>query len=169
MSDERYISFYLTSRSSVVQLELIEITHPNFTRDYRIVRNHRSGLTVTLPGEGAPSVFDYFPLRIAKGATRDDLSQHLRIDIGDLGEEWPEQLDAVAAADGFDVTPKVRYWAYRSDDLSEPLVGPLEYEVKAFTFTETGASFTAEAPDLNQSMTGESYSLDRFPMLRGYL
>lgn len=163
-----YAAFFLSSRADVVQLELIEVTHPNFTRAYRIVRNARRGVTVTLPDLG-PTAFEFFPLRISKGSSQDDLSQSMRIDIGDLGEEWPEQLDAVAAADGLGTRPTVRYWAYRSDDLSAPLVGPLTFEVKTFSFSRDGASFEAEAPQLNALGTGELYKLDRFTMLRGFL
>lgn len=167
MSDP-YVDFFLSSRADVVQLELIEVSHPNFTKTYRIVRNARKGVTVVLPDLG-PTAFQFFPLRISKGSSQDDLSQSLRIDIGDLGEEWPEQLDAVAAADGLSTKPTVRYWAYRSDDLSAPLVGPLSYEVKSFSFSREGASFEATAPQLNMLGTGELYKLDRFPMLRGFL
>ena len=58
-----YSEFFLNSKSSVVQLELVEISHPNFTKVYRVVRNAVQGVTVKLE-TGANATFEYYPLRI---------------------------------------------------------------------------------------------------------
>lgn len=166
MSD--YSEFFLSSRSSVVQLELIEVSHPSFSQDYRVVRNAVNGVTVTLETL-AEATFDYYPLRITSQGARDDLDQAFRIDLGDLGEVLPKELDAVAEADTFSTKPTVVYRTYRSDDLTKPLFGPLRLEVDTFSFKAEGSSFVARAPRLNDTGTGERYSLDRFPMLRGLL
>jgi hypothetical protein len=163
-----YTEFFLKSRSSVVQLELLEISHPNFTQVYRIVRNASAGVTVTLE-TAAVETFSHYPCRIVSQGNRDDLDQAFRIDLGDLGEVLPLELDAVAQADGFATKPQVIYRTYRSDDLTQPLFGPLTLEVPSFAFKAEGASFTARAPQLNDTATGELYKLDRFPMLRGFL
>lgn len=163
-----YTEFFLNSKSSVVQLETLEITHPDFTKDYRIVRNATAGVTVTLETAEVKS-FDYYPLRIVGTGTRDNLDYGLKIDLGDLGEVLPTELDAVSDANGFVVKPTVIYRTYRSDDLAKPLFGPLLLQVTAFSFNRTGSSFEAKAPSLNVNKTGEIYSLDRFPMLRAFL
>ena len=163
-----YAEFFLKSRASVVQLELLEISHPAFTQAYRIVRNAASGVTVTLEND-TEETFLYYPCRVTSLGNRMDLDQAFRIDLGDLGEVLPLELDAVADADAFVVKPSVVYRTYRSDDLSQPLFGPLELEVSSFSFKAEGASFVARAPRLNETMTGELYKLDRFPMLRGFL
>lgn len=163
-----YTEFFLKSRSNVVQLELLEISHPDFTQVYRIVRNAAAGVTVTLE-TAVVAEFDYYPCRITSLGNRDDLDQAFRIDLGDLGEVLPLELDAVAEADGFATKPEVLYRTYRSDDLTQPLFGPLELEVQTFAFKAEGASFVARAPQLNEDTTGELYKLDRFPMLRGFL
>lgn len=162
-----YTEYFLNSRSNVVQLELLEITHPNFSKAYRIVRNAIDGVVATI--DGTPTQFDYYPLQIRSSGARDDLDSGFTVNLGDLGEVIPQELDAVAAAGGFAVKPMVRYWAFRSDILTAPLVGPLILEVGAFTFTQDGASFPARAPALNVGKTGEFYRLERFPMLRGLL
>lgn len=163
-----YAEFFLGSKASVVQLELLEISHPDFTQVYRIVRNAKAGVTVTLE-TAAVEFFQWYPLRIATVGSRDDLSQSLKIDLGDLGMVLPQELDSVASADGFQVKPTVLYRTYRSDDLTAPLFGPLKLDVTTFAFKREGSSFTAKAPELNMSKTGELYRLDRFPMLRGFL
>jgi len=163
-----YATFFLNSLSSVAQLELLEITHPDFTQDYFIVRNATNGVTVTLEDLSSQD-FKYYPLKITSVGTRENLDFGVRVDLGDLGEVLPVELDAVAAAAGYGVKPVVKYRTYRSDDLTAPLYGPVTLEAGDFSFTRDGCSFEAKAPSLNISETGEIYSLDRFPMLRGFL
>lgn len=166
MSD--YSEFFLNTQSNVVQLETVEISHPSFSQTYHKVRNARDGVTVTLE-TAAAQAFDYWPMRITSMGNRNDLDQAYRIDVGDLGEVLPTELDRIAADDAFDVKPVVLYRTYRSDDLTAPLFGPLRLEVDDFSFKAEGSSFIARAPRLNNSTTGELYKLDRFPMLRGFL
>lgn len=164
----RYSEFFLNSKSSVVQLETLEISHPNFTKTYRIVRNAVEGVTVALEN-GSSATFDYYPLQIENAGVRDDLDQSIKINLGDLGEVLPKELDEVSSNDGFGIKPIVIYRTYRSDDLTRPLLGPATLEVSTFAFNREGSTFEAKAPSLNINKTGEIYSLDRFPMLRGFL
>lgn len=163
-----YAEFFLNSKSSVVQLELLEISHPHFTQTYRIVRNSVEGVTVALE-DGRNYFFRYYPLKIEAMTAKDDLDQALTINLGDLGEVLPKELDEVSSNDGFGMKPTVVYRTYRSDDLSRPLFGPIMLEVESFAFNREGSTFEAKAPSLNINKTGELYKLDRFPMLRGFL
>lgn len=163
-----YAEFFLKSKSSVVQLETLEISHPDFTKVYRVVRNAVQGVTVTLESNSSAS-FVYYPLAIENAGVRDDLDQAITINLGDLGEVLPKELDEVSSNDGFAIKPTVVYRTYRSDDLSRPLFGPVLLEVTSFAFNREGSTFEAKAPSLNVNKTGERYKLDRFPMLRGFL
>lgn len=163
------LEYFLNSRSDVVAYDCIEISHPAFTQVYRRVRNHREGVTVTLEGGGAPVHFDWYPLAIQEMTDSADLDNGIRISFGDLGEVLPKELDAVTEADLMSVKPKVIYRVYRSDDLSAPMIGPIELEATSFSFTQEGASFEAVAPYVNRTRTGETYNLTRFYTLRGFL
>jgi len=163
-----YAEFFLNSKSSVVQLELIEISHSLFTKTYRVVRNAVQGITVRLE-TGVTRTFEYYPLKIENNGSRDDLDQSFTFTLGDLGEILPKELDGVARGDGFGEKPTVLYRTYRSDDLTRPLFGPVVLEVESFAFNRDGSTFTAKAPSLNINKTGEIYRLERFPMLRGFL
>jgi hypothetical protein len=163
-----YYDYFLNSNSSVVQYDLLEISHSNFTRVYYIVRNATQGITVTLE-DSSEQEFEYYPLQVTPLSVNDDLDQALKITLGDLGEILPTELDEVSSNAGFTEKPLVKYRAYRSDDLSEPLVGPWVLEVGTFNFNREGATFEAKAPSLNVNRTGELYNLTRFPMLRGFL
>lgn len=315
-----YSDFFLNSSSSVVQLELLEIAHPNFSKTYRIVRNAINGVTVTLeviPGEDpVVATFDYYPVRITPTGSSNDLDQNLQVIFGDLGQILPTELDLVLAKRGlvngsfdasaanppdawtvyhtgaaptlsyvlgyhsiraiqivsstiytglvqtidpypiiggtysaacfakstpntcvffirfldsggllisqvgadtdtsnvfkriaatgvcpagtasvqlmivtegattttcaFDtisvsipnrpiVKPTMIYRTYRSDDLTAPLSGPVRFNVNNITFQKDGATLQCSAPRLNLNSTGELYTMDRFPMLRGFI
>lgn len=87
-----YAEFFLNSESSIVELETIQITHPNFSKMYRIVRNAVAGLTATLE-DATTGVFDYYPLKITPSGAYGDLDQTLQVSFGDLGELIPQELD----------------------------------------------------------------------------
>jgi hypothetical protein len=168
-----YAEFFLNCPARVVQLELIEISHPNFSQDYRVVRNKVGGAKAwVVPIGGSPAAemqFDYYPLRITSKGDRNDLDYGLQIDLGDLGDIVSGEVDNVAAADGFGTKPKMRYWTFRSDDMTSPLFGPVSLEIPALPMTNMGTSFEAAAPALNSNRTGEMYLISRFPTLKGTL
>lgn len=166
MSD--YTEFFLSSARSVVNLELLEISHPSFSKVYRIVRNHRAGITVTLETSEV-AFFEWVPLKITNSGARDDLDTGLEVSFGDLGQILPKELDGVDRENTYKINPIVIYRTYRSDDLTSPLIGPFRFEIKALSQNQIGATFQANAPGLNYSKTGEVYRIDRFPMLRGFL
>lgn len=162
----RYTAFYLNSASSVVKLDLLTITHPNFTQAFHVVRNALAGITVTLE-DLTSQAFVYYPLQITATGTDSDLDQVLKVSLGDLGELLPQQLDAVSVAGTFKIKPRLVYRQYRSDDLSLPIEGPDTFTIDNIAFDGTGATFQASAPRVNLTGTGERYTFDRFPMLRG--
>lgn len=166
MSD--YAAYFLNSPASAVPLDTLEISHPNFSEVYRLVRNAEQGLTARLE-TGELADFDYRPIRIRNLGSTDDLEQAMRIDLGDLGEIVPFELDRVAEMNGWAVKPTVIYRLYRSDDLEAPLLGPVKLEAGAFSFKKEGCSFEARAPSLNINRTGELYRIARFPMMAGFI
>lgn len=163
-----YAEFYLGSKRSVVQLDCLEIGHPSFSKTYRVVRNACNGITVDHE-DTLPYVYDYYPLRLQRTGAADDLDSTLQVTLGDLGELVSSEIDHVRAADTFHIRPTVNFRQYRSDDLTGPIWGPYRFEAPTFQMTREGTVFTAQAPKLNLVTTGKLYSMDRFPMLRGFL
>lgn len=165
---DTYVDFFLNSKSSIVQLECLEISHPSFSKTYYVVRNATLGVTVKHE-TGGMAEYEYYPLTIRSAGNSDDLDQGYQITMGDLGEIVPAELDNVETANNFLVKPTVIYRSYRSDDLNHVLMGPVVLEIKAFSLDHQGASFNAVAPQLNINTTGELYDLTRFDALRGTL
>ena len=171
-----FASFFLNSSSSVVQLEMISMSHPSFQggdslggTQYNIVRNASLGVTVTLEDGVTVQTFYYYPLKITYNGHKDDLDQSFNITLGDLGETIPQELDRIASANTFTTKPVVIYRAYRSDSLSAPIITPYTMEVQSFSFNKDGVTFEAKAPMINVNNTGLVYTLDAFPMLREWL
>lgn len=162
--------FFLSRKSNVARLELLEFSHPSFSQVYRIVRNMLGGVTVTLPDpDNVQATFQFYPVRIQRQGQNGTMDSSLNITFGDLSDVIPKEIERIMLADTFNVTPKVRYWAYRSDDLTKPIYGPSQFEITAMPYTKEGFSATATAPQISVSGTGEIYTLERFPMLRGFL
>jgi hypothetical protein len=173
--------FFLSSSPAVRQLDLLEITHPNFTQDYRIVRNAYQRLTELVPGTprfgvtvdhesgGGTFEYEYCPMSVKPMGAGADLTQQLSVTLGDLGTIITKEIAAVTLANKMDVRPTLKFRCYRSDDLSEPILGPVTLELKDVTRSAQGTSFNAIAPLLNVSRTGVLYTVEQFPMLRGFL
>jgi hypothetical protein len=165
----KYSQFFLDSASSVVDIETLEISHPSFSKTYYIVRNAINGVTVTLEDGVTSQAFDYYPLSIKQTGASDDLDQKMQIQLGDLGDVVPAEIDACVADATLLTKPTLIYRGYRSDDLTAPMEGPFIYEITSIAQKSDAAAFNAQAPSLNTSRTGEAYSMDRFPMLAGFL
>lgn len=167
MSD--YVDFFLGSPASVVKLELVEVSHPAFSVPYRFVRNHAAGVTVDLSPAEQNVFFPYYPARISAIGAHDDLDAAIRVELGNLGAVLPEEIDAVEAAGRAGEKPMARFWVFRSDDLTGPILGPLILEITALQMNAETTSFEAMAPDLNNKRTGTRYLLEMFPTLRGFV
>jgi hypothetical protein len=166
----RYSEFFLNSKAAVAQLETLEISHPAFSQVYRIVRNAVQGITAMLEDGITQAVFNYLPCRITPiQHSADDIDQSMKIDLGDLGQIFPLEMDRVKAANQFTIKPACIYRTYRSDDLTAPLYGPILLEIANAPFVKEGVSCEARAPRLNNVATGEIYTTDRFPMLNGFV
>lgn len=170
VSQDAYTNFFLNSKSSVVRLELLTITHSAFSKQYNIVRNATEGVWVTV-GSDNPTLefFEYYPLKITLEKVKNDLDYSLQIIFGDLGDIVPSELDLVRAAEKFDEKPQIIYSVYRSDFLDAPMTEPVFLEITSFTTDGPNTTFIAKAPSVSLGKTGEIYTFNRFPGLRSFL
>lgn len=168
MVEPKYIEFFLNSDSSIVELECLELIHPNFSAVHRVVRNAVHGVTVTHE-DGFNYEYVYYPLSIRRQGSLEDLDFGLQIELGDLGGLLQKEVDGIAASGGFQTKPTCNIRRYRSDDLSAPMHDAQRLTIEELAFNVDGAQFDAIAPFKNVSSTGELYDLNRFPQMRGFL
>ena len=168
MSDYDYLTFFLNAPSKIIRFECLEIYHPDFSKTYYVVRNATKGLTVTHEN-GQTVDYEYWPLKIQPLGVYADLDTGIRVDLGDLGELLPIELNNVIVNGDLNIKPKITYRTYRSDYLTAPMEGPYLLEVSTVSYNKEGCSFEAIAPLLNLNTTGEIYDLNRFYPLRNFL
>ena len=160
------IEFHLDSSPSVVLLECLEVSHSLWPAPLRYVTNHADGITV-IHEDGVSAVYEYMPLQINRGAASDDLDQSLNITIGDLGKIVPKLIHLITSADS-EEQPKVIYRSYLSSDLSKPVDVVQGLEVETMSQDHQATTFEAVAQRLNSVGTGQIYTVDMFPSLKGF-
>lgn len=163
--------FFFNSTRSTSRIEALELSHPAFSRTYYLVRNPNPWMReqVLRHEDGTPITYQFCPLRLRPLASRADLDFGVSVDLGDLGEIVPAEIDRIVASADSRVRPIVKYRAWRSDRLDVPMNGPITLQVAQVTRARAGSTFDAVAPLLNLNKTGEIYSIDRFPMLASTL
>lgn len=167
-ASNEYLSFFLQSQSNVVRLECIEIIHSAFSKTFRIVRNAVNGVRVRHEN-GVWYNYEYYPLRLKMKAMSSDLDFGMNVDLGDLGDMVPRELQRIVAAGKIRTKPQVIYRSYRSDVLNKVLEGPYKMDAKTISYNREGCSFEASPSSINSSSTGEIYDLERFYPLRGFI
>lgn len=153
-----------------IRLQCIEITHPSFTKPYRIIAQSINGEPVTVTHEdGTKCTYEHIPVAISKGANSDDLDQSFTVTVGDLGEDFPQEIRRLRNGKYPTVEPTFNYREYNYSDLSKPQVTMLGLQVKDYERKAEGAVFSCQARQLNVTKTGESYNLDDYPTMRGFI
>lgn len=170
--------FFFSSPNAVVQLQLIELSHPNFSGTYRFVRNCVTGIKAMHEDDTGPHNYAYLPMQIKTIGVTSSLDQMMEITFGDVGKILPTEIGLIADSNGFQTKPELVYREYRSDEftiedgdtvLTAPMFGPLTLEINALAFNKQGCVFTAKPPQFNRTRTGEIYDVGRFPMLAGFM
>lgn len=159
-SSSDYATFFLGTKSSVVQIECMVFDHIAFDPIY-LVRNVAGGVTIS--GRS----YTYYPMQIRNATTSDDVDYKMEVTFGDLGEIMPQLLDQVADNGLMDVRPTAQYRAFRSDTM-DAIIETINMEVTSISFNETGCVLVCSAPSINRAKVGEFYTVDRFPMLAGF-
>lgn len=162
-------SFYLSGNPDDVRLKLVDISHPAWSKPYLIVQNHSDGVTVKHE-DSISYNYEYVPITIQMGNNSDDLDQEITIGVGDLGEIFPTELDAIRASALYaHVRPTLNYREYNLSDLSKPQLTITGLEATDYEPKKEGAVFVCRAKQMNLTKTGEVYTLDNTPTLRGFI
>lgn len=163
-----YTGFFLNASPQTICYDTFELSHSAFSQTYRIVRNARSGLTAT-DENSVEKAFTWYPVELLRPDRDSTLDVVMEIQFGDLGEILPAEIDRIHADDSYDEKPQLVYRAFRSDDLSAPMLGPLAFDVEGVAQRRDGVGLRCAAKRLNRFGTGRAYTFDRFDTLRGFV
>lgn len=161
-------NFWLSGNPDDARLMCVEISHPAWSKPYRIIQNHADGLSVKHEN-GVSYWYEHVPLTIQRGSNSDDLDQEITIGVGDLGEDFPQELDAARASQYSHIRPALNYREFNLSDLTKPQLTILGLEVTDYEPKREGAVFVCRAKQMNLTKTGEVYTLDNTPTLRGFV
>ncbi|WP_286938879.1 DUF1833 family protein [Achromobacter sp. UBA4530] len=164
-----YIDFFFGAPQSAAELQTLEISQPSFSQVWRLQSHYREGFWARLE-TGEQAFFQYVPMRLRPLEERANLDFGLTVTLGDLGEILPDEIQRARSAGTLRTNPPtVKYRAYRTDNLEEPMFGPVSLQARQIARSEDGAKFSATAPEVNANKTGVLYRTDVYPMLQGFL
>lgn len=163
------LDFFLRGDPDTMHYQLVEVSHPSWTRTYRYVQNAVQGLTVTHE-DGAVCAYRYSPINIKLSNTNDSLDQSITITVGDLGQFLPDDMDRLRAdIANIRVKPVLNYREYLSTDLENPILTINDLKVSNYKPRGEGALFLCKAKEMNLTKTGIPYTIEKFKGLRDFI
>lgn len=161
MSD--YTSFYLNASGAIAEVNCIEITHPTFS--FYLQSFDDEGFHV-VHEDGQKTFYEYLPMQIDRSNVNNDLDQIVKMTIHDFDDRL---IDAYKnLPDKKPVIFKQRI--YRDDNFQSPMIVIQTLHITSMSNDSKGnVTFEAKAPELNSVKTGDVYSFEQFPLLRGTL
>lgn len=153
--------------------EAITISAPWFSQEYHLQNVVTEPIDVVDENDQTITL-EYAPMSIGKSSNNADLNNERTIVIQEVNDIIASEQDKFDPDihDPRDAKVTVRgYIYYRNGDVSSLQTSPVTVTVRDFTSeTENSAtSIRAASKPANQSATGERATIQRVPMLRGFL
>ena len=157
------LNFFLNVEGGFVLLDLIEISHPDLTTPMRFVRNDLFGVTVKHE-DGLEYNYGYQVFEVKRSATNRTLDQEISITFADFDDALMKALKKTNRL----IEPQFKYRQYRDDDLEDAVQILQTLEITDVNKDASGlVTFDAKAVQLNNVKTGEVYTVENCPLLRG--
>ena len=164
--EQQLREFLASAPQTKYMIEVVSIAHSSLTKTYHLWKEPIAGAVVD--ENDNTLITQSTNINIALAGSADNLDQKftVSIDTTDAENVLRNELDLIP----LNTTEKIIlvYRAYLSDDLTEPQAVQ-RLQVESITYNRGVASLSAVAPKLNVTRTGELYTFNRFPMLRGFI
>lgn len=161
MSDDW--SFYLNVSGAVSEINCVEISHPNFKFFFQSFDEDDIRIKHE---DGTEHTYEYLPMQIDRSNVSNDLEQAVKMTIADHDDTLINAYESLI--DSVPVLFKQR--TYRDDNLSFPILIIQTLHITSMSKDSKGSvTFDAKAQELNSVKTGDVYSFERFPMLKGVI
>lgn len=153
---------------SVTVLSTLELWHISFAQPVRAVAGLVEDMVLTLEAgaprnSGEPVLFKAIPFRADWPEVAERTAPTTRVTIDNVARELAPVLENALGYRG-DLVALYREW--RSDDLTAPCYGPVEFVVKKVTVTGAAVVGHAQIADLsNRKFPNKAYTLTEFPSL----
>lgn len=159
-------SFFLAETQSNIRIETIELSHPNFSQVFRFQRNCVDEDLLLTDEDGIQQTFQYELFEIKSGVSAADLDQSFSITFADYKDELKNAIEESDHRIAIEFI--AREW--REDNLNEPMRVYETLIIQSVSSDSYGiVTFTAAAEQLNNVKTGDLYTFDAFPLMKGAL
>lgn len=168
--NEAYKKFLAAAPAAQREYRTIELYHQDMATPRRYLIDYVDNsftLESDAPRNASQSVlFTAISMKIVEPNENKDGESVLTVNLGAVGNEVQGALDEITESGRLSPIECI-YRKYYSGDLSSPVL-VLNLSVSKFKFEAYKAvSFIAEDIDLSNKPSGEIYTLERFPMLKG--
>ena len=163
---EIYEAYLLNSPDGERHIEVVTISHSKLSQTYHITPTPEPvAVTFETGGDVVPMPVN---LNVEKSQSRGDLDEQFNFNISDIDGTLNDEADRIPLDDEEPLV--VTYRGFMVSDTSAPCEGPFFLEGVSMTKSTDGSvTIAAQSPSLVVNRTGELYTYERFPMLRGFL
>ena len=157
-------SFFLTDTSAVRKVDTIELNHPDWSKPFFFQSEWIDEDMIATNEDGAKVTYQYQLFQVDRNNVVADLDQGVSITFADYIDELKT---AINSADHMKAVT-LKYRMFRDDDLSSPLDFIQTLQVLKVNNDANGTvTFEASAEQLNSVKTGDVYTINKFPALKG--
>lgn len=159
-------SFFLTETQSIIRIETIELSHPDFPKKFMFQRNYIDEDLLLTDENNIQQTFQYELFEIKRGVSAADLDQSFSITFADYKDELKNAIELS------DHRTAIKFIAreWREDNFNEPMRVYETLIIQSVSSDSYGVvTFTAAAEQLNSVKTGDLYTFDAFPLMKGAL
>ena len=159
-------NFFLTDTSAVRKVDTIELNHPDWTVPFYFQNEWIDEDMIATNEDSVAVTYQYQLFEVDRGNVMADLDQGVSITFADYIDELK---NAINSADHMKAIT-LKHRMFRDDDLSSPLDFIQTLQVLKVNNDSNGVvTFEASAEQLNSVKTGDVYTLNKYPLLKGVI
>ena len=163
---ELYDLYLLNNPDNERIIEVISISHPDMTQTYHITPTPEP-VTVVFEDNQIISP-EPKNMTVEKSRSKDDLDEQFIFNFSDPEGLIASEASLIPLDTDDDVL--IQFRTFMASDPSGPAEGPFNLAGVSMTAsTDSTVTIRAQSPSLIVNRTGELYTYERFPMLRGFL
>lgn len=165
-TDSDYQQFVMNSQSDSVELDLIEISSPHFSKVYRYVNNAGLGVDLTLNGEVVH--FEYMPFVVRESDKKFNLDSELSLALPGGSEDMSREVERLirsGAINNPSKRPIFKRWFFSSKNLTQPALTHPELEVFGCQRDHQKSVIQCGSSNMKSEGIGMFATIDQFPML----
>ena len=171
MTPDEIKKIYASAPVDQTELEIISFSAPWFSKTYYLQRQFTEDIEVVLETSEVVEVL-YAPMSIDQASSNADLNYERNVNlqnVNDIIASENDKYDPVINDGQQPIFQSRGYIAYRDGTISGIKYGPITLPVKAMKTNSQGSVINVTTKPGNDYATGETATVTRVPMLRGFV